>query len=85
MSDQFARTGTDKWVGIGWSTTQAGNPVLENTLMWLDCELWAEHDAGDHLIVLGRVQDMSLTEGRPDDPLLYFNGSYRHLSAREAA
>lgn len=85
VSDQFARSGTDKWAGIGWSTTQAGNPVIDDTLMWLDCQLWAEYDAGDHLIVLGRVRDMSPFDGRPDDPLLYFKGGYRHLGAGDAA
>lgn len=83
VSNQFARTGTDKWAGIRWSPTLAGNPVLEDTLMWLDCRIWAEHDAGDHLIVLGRVTEMSPATRHAHDPLLYFQGRYRHLSPDE--
>ena len=82
VSNQFARSGTDKWAGISWSPTQAGNPVIDETMMWLDCRIWAEHDAGDHLIVLGKVQEMSLPDTRSEDPLLYFKGQYRQLSAK---
>ena len=48
VSNQFARKGTDKWAGIDWTPTAGGNPVIADTLMWLDCDIWAEHEAGDH-------------------------------------
>jgi 3-hydroxy-9,10-secoandrosta-1,3,5(10)-triene-9,17-dione monooxygenase reductase component len=79
ISNQFARRATDKWAGIDWHPTRAGTPVLEDTLMWLDCEIWAEHDAGDHVIVLGRVTEMSPAIRQAYEPLLYFQGRYRHL------
>ncbi|WP_159500616.1 flavin reductase family protein [Microbacterium sp. 18062] len=79
ISSQFARSGTDKWAGVDWSPTDAGNPVIADTLMWLDCELWAEHEAGDHLIVIGRVLQHSPAEWHSRDPLLFFKGKYRHL------
>jgi flavin reductase (DIM6/NTAB) family NADH-FMN oxidoreductase RutF len=85
VSNQFAKSGTDKWAGIGWSRTGAGTPVLDNSVMWLDCEIWAEHDAGDHLIVLGRVNEMSPVDQRPNDPLLYYKGQYRYLNPDNAA
>ncbi|MFJ6000900.1 flavin reductase family protein [Arthrobacter sp. NPDC092385] len=80
ISDQFARTGTDKWAGIGWDRARTGNPVLDGAVLWLDCEIWAEHDAGDHLIVLGRVREFSPVRAAPADPLLYFKGRYRLLA-----
>jgi 3-hydroxy-9,10-secoandrosta-1,3,5(10)-triene-9,17-dione monooxygenase reductase component len=79
VSNQFARRGTDKWAGIEWSRSSAGNPLIAGTLMWVDCELWAEHDAGDHLIVLGEVVEMNPEEWPLGDPLLFFKGRYRHL------
>jgi flavin reductase (DIM6/NTAB) family NADH-FMN oxidoreductase RutF len=79
VASQFARKGTDKWAGISWTPTAAGTPVLHDTLMWLDCEIWAEHEAGDHLIVIGRVVEMSPAEWHRHEPLLYFKGAYRHL------
>lgn len=79
VSNQFARSGTDKWAGIDWDRTAHGNPVIRDTLMWLDCEIWAEHEAGDHLVIIGRVLEMSPEEWHRDEPLLYFKGRYRHL------
>jgi flavin reductase (DIM6/NTAB) family NADH-FMN oxidoreductase RutF len=53
--------------------------------MWVDCEIWAEHEAGDHLIVIGKVVEMSPAEWheRNTEPLLYFKGAYRHLRELE--
>jgi 3-hydroxy-9,10-secoandrosta-1,3,5(10)-triene-9,17-dione monooxygenase reductase component len=79
VSSQFARKGTDKWAGIPWSRTAVGNPVIDDTLMWLDCDIWAEHEAGDHYIVVGRVREMSPPEWHRHEPLLFFKGAYRHL------
>jgi len=85
ISDQFARTGTDKWAGIQWMPTQAGNPVIANTLMWLDCDIFAEYEAGDHYIVIGKVNEMSSANWHTREPLLYFRGQYRHLQELDAA
>ena len=79
ISNQFARKGTDKWAGINWAPTRNHNPVINNTLMWLDCTIEAEHEAGDHYIVIGRVNEMSTPEWHNGHPLLYFKGQYRHL------
>lgn len=79
VSSQFARKGTDKWAGIDWTPTSAGNPAINDTAMWLDCDIWAEHEAGDHYIVIGRVNEMSPAEWHRHDPLLFFKGAYRHL------
>jgi len=82
ISSQFAVSGTDKWSGIEWSPSPSGNPVIKDTLLWVDCETWAEHEAGDHLIVVGRVVELS-PPNRGRSPLLYFRGSYCHLGERD--
>lgn len=79
ISNQFARKGTDKWAGIRWLSAESGNPIIADTLMWVDCEIWAEYEAGDHLIVIGRAIAMSSAAWHRHDPLLYFKGTYRHL------
>lgn len=79
LASQFARKGTDKWAGVTWRPTRTGNPVIGETVMWLDCDIWAEHEAGDHLIVLGRVSELCPPSDRRGEPLLYFQGSYRVL------
>lgn len=80
VAGQFSHSGADKWAGIAWSRTQAGNPALDGTLTWLDCRIRAEHDAGDHVIVLGQVEEIGLPDRQPGDPLLYFKSRYRQLS-----
>jgi flavin reductase (DIM6/NTAB) family NADH-FMN oxidoreductase RutF len=84
ISNQFARSGADKWAGVPWELTSNENPVIADTLMWLDCSIFAEHRAGDHLIVIGRVHEMSVRECDTVAPLVYFKGEYRHLTSKQS-
>lgn len=79
ISNQFARSGTEKWAGVAWTPSRAGSPLILGSLMWLDCTLHAEYEAGDHYIVVGRVHETG--EHAADDavPLLYYRGRYRQL------
>lgn len=85
VSGQFARSGTDKWAGVEWTPAASGNPLIARTLMWVDCDSWAEYDAGDHWIVVGRVNELSGAEWHSGGPLLFFKGEYRHLREDELA
>jgi len=80
ISNQFARRGTDKWRDVEWQTSPLGSPVLTGSLHWLDCEIYAEHVAGDHLIVIGEVRALNLQEAAGMQPLLYFKGQYRSMA-----
>ncbi|WP_211443010.1 flavin reductase family protein [Collimonas humicola] len=81
ISNQFARRGTDKWLGIEWQESPLGNPIIVGSLHWLDCEIHAEHAAGDHLIVIGEVKALNLQEAAATQPLLYYKGQYCNLAA----
>ena len=72
----FARSGqtVDKFAGVDWCPAPSGAPVLEGVSAWIDCTLWAEHDGGDHTIVVGRVHDLGADPERT--PLLYYRGGY---------
>ena len=78
----FAGKADDKFAGIEWSTRVTGSPVLGGSIAWIDCELHAIHDGGDHDIVVGLVKGLSTENGPEDDPenargpLLFFRGSY---------
>jgi 3-hydroxy-9,10-secoandrosta-1,3,5(10)-triene-9,17-dione monooxygenase reductase component len=76
LSDGFARSGNavDKFAGVDWCPAPSGAPVLEGVIAWVDCALWAEHDGGDHTIVVGRVLDLGADPDRL--PLLFYRGSY---------
>lgn len=69
----FAVSGGDKFDGIGWTRAATRSPVLKDVLAWVDCTIEAVHEAGDHLLVLGRVQDMGYSNGHP---LLFYRGGF---------
>jgi len=78
LSAAFARSSSgDKFVGIAFEVGDTGCPFLADCLTHLECAREAVHDAGDHLIVVGRVLRLAQrAEGRP---LLYFRGRYARL------
>ncbi|WP_336335093.1 flavin reductase family protein [Pseudomonas putida] len=80
ISNQFARRGTDKWHEVEWQQSPLGNPIIAGSLHWLDCEIHAEHVAGDHLIVIGEVKALNLQAVAASQPLLYFKGQYCNLA-----
>ena len=70
----FAVSGADKFAEIGYKKAATGAPVIDDVLGFLDCIIEAEHEAGDHVIVVGRVHDLDVAhEGHP---LLFFRGGY---------
>lgn len=73
-SQAFARSGGDKFAGIDWAPAPSGAPVLDGVCAWVDCTLEAEHDGGDHTIVVGRVTGLGADAA--GSPLLYHRGAY---------
>lgn len=74
----FASKDSDKFAGIGWSKTASGSPLLDGVLAWIDCDLEAVHDAGDHELALGRVRELDVAE--EGAPLLFFRGGYASIA-----
>ena len=71
-----AKTG-DRFEGVGWEPGRTGSPVLQGAIAYVDCVIEAEHEAGDHVIVVGRVVALGLpAEG---GPLLFWRGGYASL------
>jgi flavin reductase (DIM6/NTAB) family NADH-FMN oxidoreductase RutF len=74
LAAQFARSGTDKFAGVEFSASPLGNPVLDQALAWVDCELHEEYNGGDHTIAVGAVRALGARDGA--QPLLFFKGEY---------
>ncbi|WP_433280637.1 flavin reductase family protein [Pseudonocardia xinjiangensis] len=70
----FARSGVDKFDGVRWRAGRCGAPILEGVCAWVRCALHAEHDGGDHTIVVGRVLELAADHAR--GPLLFHRGDY---------
>ena len=76
LSNRMASRGTDKFSGVTWApSAHTGSPVLEGALAHLDCTVHTVHEAGDHFVVIGRVQDLRAADA--EDPLLFYRGGYR--------
>lgn len=84
ISQQFAKRGENKWRGIEWRKSPLGNPLISDCLHWLDCEIHAEHAAGDHLIVIGEVKALKIKDAASTQPLLYFKGQYHNITTHSA-
>jgi flavin reductase (DIM6/NTAB) family NADH-FMN oxidoreductase RutF len=69
VAGQFARqsmTGEQKLDGVSTREGATGAAILTDALAWFDCEVAAIHEAGDHLVVLGKVVDAGVgAEGKP--------------------
>lgn len=59
--------------------SHCGMPIIEGALATFECNLEATHDAGDHVIIVGRV---TKAHHRGGDPLTFHGGQYQNL-ARE--
>jgi len=69
----FAGKGGDKFADVAWHSTEWG-PCLEDVLATVHCTIEAVHPAGDHDVVIGRVQ--RLVTHREAAPLLFFRGQF---------
>lgn len=79
LSDRFASK-QDEWrrfEGLACETSATGAPLIVGALVGLACRVVAMHDAGDHVIVVGEVEQVLCAEA---SPLVYFAGGYRRLA-----
>ena len=75
QSEQTTEDGAK--LGIRYRWTEAGVPLLEDTIAQIVCRVVASYIAGDHTIFLGEVQSADLF---PGEPLIFFRSHYRELT-----
>lgn len=81
ISGLFASKAPNKFEQCDWSPATTGVPILRDTLAYFVCDRHKLVDAGDHLILIGRVQSFDVAEKRP---LGYFKGNYFSLGVDDA-
>jgi flavin reductase len=67
---------TGERLGIRFTRTALGTPMLDGGLARLDCRRVSFHDAGDHSICVGVVEDVQMADGQP---LIFFRGRFRRF------
>lgn len=79
LSNRFATADPDtRFEGVQTRDGVTGAPLLEGALAWLDCTLEQTVEAGDHTILIGRVEAADTRHGGA--PLVYFQGRYGTLA-----
>jgi flavin reductase (DIM6/NTAB) family NADH-FMN oxidoreductase RutF len=73
VSGLFASRAPDKFDQCAWTPGHADLPLIDGALAQFACANHQLVDAGDHLILIGRVLNFATSEGQP---LGYFRGNY---------
>jgi flavin reductase (DIM6/NTAB) family NADH-FMN oxidoreductase RutF len=76
LSDRFCKPSRNKFAGLETSEGLGGAPILEGVVALFECSREQRHDAGDHVILVGRVERYHHTS-RP--PLVFHASGYRAL------
>ena len=76
IARRFSIVDIDRFEGIGYSRSSNGYAVLDDVLSVIECTTFAQHEAGDHTIIIGQVEAAS---ARNASPLLYYRGGYAQL------
>lgn len=73
MSNRFAKPGNHAFDAGEGEVFTTGAPLLADRLAGFDCRVVGQHDAGDHVILLGQVVHFDSRDG---EPLIYAGRSY---------
>jgi flavin-dependent trigonelline monooxygenase, reductase component len=82
VSGVFASKSPDKFAQVAWRTRVTGAPVMDGAAATFDCRMHEVVDAGDHIILIGRVVDFGHTNS---SPLGYCHGAYVNFSLSQNA
>jgi flavin reductase (DIM6/NTAB) family NADH-FMN oxidoreductase RutF/ADP-ribose pyrophosphatase YjhB (NUDIX family) len=73
VSNTFARPVEDRFAVVEWKKGPFGSPVFADVAAWFDCAMYELVDAGDHVILIGRVEGF---ENSGKTGLGYARGGY---------
>lgn len=75
LSNKFASKKDEfrRFEGVETFEAKTGAPLLRDALVNLDCRVVATHDAGDHILCVGEIEESHVHAG---EPLVYFRGGY---------
>ncbi len=69
----FATQRADKFDVADWHPGKSGVPLIDGTNAWFECSREQVVEAGDHIVLIGRVNDYAYEQRAP---LGYVNGGY---------
>jgi flavin reductase (DIM6/NTAB) family NADH-FMN oxidoreductase RutF len=76
VSRSFAGGGAAKFAGLALEEGSLGAPLVPGALVHVECRLRKAHLEGDHTVLVGEVERLAISPGRP---LLYHASAYHRL------
>jgi flavin reductase (DIM6/NTAB) family NADH-FMN oxidoreductase RutF len=74
LAQQFASKDTDRWLGVDYSLSTSGVPLLAGCVAHFECFNRSRYEEGDHVIFVGEVERCSTRNGA--SPLLFHGGKF---------
>ncbi|SAL83603.1 oxygenase [Caballeronia arvi] len=82
VSGVFASKAADKFAQVEWHARTTGAPLMTGAAASFDCRTHQVVDAGDHIILIGRVVEFTHTSS---SPLGYCRGAYVNFGLTQEA
>lgn len=82
VSEVFGRPREEQFSQVEWTEGMFGGPLFPGSIAHLECATQEVIDAGDHHIIIGRVENYARFDGRP---LLFSQGQFGVPGAFPAA
>jgi flavin reductase ActVB len=79
LAKRFATRGAPKFDSDDFVMAEAGVPLIRHAVASLVCRKFADHDSGDHAIIVGEVQSVKLAE--VGDSLVYCRQKFGRFAA----
>jgi flavin reductase (DIM6/NTAB) family NADH-FMN oxidoreductase RutF len=79
---QLGSKTANRFADVGWTATEAGAVMLDEAAAWLDCSIHELVSAGDHELVLLRVEAFHLVGGT--SPLVFHDSNFHSLAPQAA-
>lgn len=74
----FAKRPADRTGGVEYSFSQSGQglPILDDSMVFFECDVVGAHVYGDHTIFIGEVREMRRNDC--ESPLLFYKSRWYH-------
>lgn len=80
FADSSRPRGAGAFAGLAWKPApHSGSPILLDGISYFDCMVDSMHEAGDHMMIIGAVQDYGVLSDRP--PLLFIGSRFTEFQA----
>lgn len=70
---QFFRDRDSRFQSPAWGSAENGLPKFSEAIAWINCTIVQETKIGDHVLVVGQVEDLARNEDKVSAPALVFH------------